>query len=314
MSGEDPRGREAAGGAAPPGRQAALALRSRVLRAIREFFHARDFVEVETPVRLRAPALELHIDAETSGDRFLRTSPELHMKRLLAAGMERIWQMGPCFRRGERGDRHHPEYTMLEWYRARADYRDILADTRDLLLAVAKEALGRTMVNYRGCTVRLDAPWTVLTVSDAFVRWADWDPAAAWDEERFDLDLVDKVELSLPRETPVVLIDYPAAAAALARRRADDPCVAERWELYAGGLELANAYSELTDAAEQRARFADCAAARKARGKPVYPLDEEFLAALPNMPPSGGIALGVDRLVMFLADARTLDDVMAFRE
>lgn len=292
----------------------ALAIRSALLHAIRGFFHDRGFTEVETPVRLRNPALELHIDAEPSGDHWLRTSPELHMKRLLAAGMERIFQMGPCFRRGERGDRHHPEYTMLEWYRANADCLSILADTEALVLRVAA-GLGRgTRILYQGRSITLAPPWQRIPVRDAFVRWAGWDPVVAWDAERFDLDLVEKVEPALPRDVPVVLTEYPAPAAALACRKPTDPAVAERWELYIGGMEIANAYTELTDAVEQRARFEQCASDRCALGKVVYPIDEAFLAALSHMPPSGGIALGVDRLAMLFADAASLDDVIAFRD
>ena len=174
--------------------------------------------------------------------------------------------------------------------------------------------LGRTDLTYQGRAIALLPRWERLTVSEAFQRWAGWDPVTQWDAERFDLDLVDKVEPRLPRECPVVLTDYPAPAAALARRKPSDPRVAERWELYVGGLELANAYSELTDPAEQRARFEACARDRRALGREVYPLDEAFLSALETMPPAGGIALGVDRLAMLFADAATLDGVMAFRE
>lgn len=298
--------------------KAALQLRSRLLHATRSFFHERGFTEVETPVRLTTPALETHIDAEPAGDHWLRTSPELHMKRLLAAGhsmrvasLEKIFQLGPCFRRGERGDRHHPEYTMLEWYRTNADYTDILADTKALIAHLAGES---NSIVYQGQRIDLLPRWERITVQDAFVRWAGWDPVAAWDEDRFNLDLVEKVEPAMPRDVPVVLTDYPAPAAALARRKPDHPRVAERWELYIAGLELANAYSELTDAAEQRARFEETAKQRRARGKEVYPIDEEFLSALSQMPPSGGIALGFDRLAMLFADAATLDGVMAFRE
>ncbi len=310
----------------------ALHLRSRLLHATRSFFHDRGFTEVETPVRLRTPALEAHIDAEPAGDHWLRTSPELHMKRLLAAGFEKIFQLGPCFRMGERGDRHHPEYTMLEWYRAHADYTDILADTKALIAHLAGSLAegGATppgallqpagpeappcQMAYQHQTIDLLPRWERITVREAFVRWAGWDPVAAWDEDRFNLDLVEKVEPALPRDVPVVLTDYPAPAAALARRKPSDPAVAERWELYIGGLELANAYSELADPVEQRSRFEEAARARRARGKEVYPVDEAFLAALAAMPPSGGIALGFDRLVMLFADAPTLDGVTAFRE
>lgn len=290
-----------------------LELRSRVLQAIRRWFGEHDFIEVETPVRLAAPALELHINAEPAGDRFLRTSPELHMKRLVAAGAQRIFQMGPCFRRGEYGSRHNPEYTMLEWYRADADYADVLLDTKALLLAVVREVKGTTDIVYQGRPLVFAPFWERLTVSEAFIRWAGWDPVQQYDADRFDLDLVDKVEPQLPRETPVILTDYPAAAAALSRRKPSNPAVAERWELYLGGLEIANAYSELTDPVEQRARFEECARQRAAAGRTVYPLDDDFLAELGCMPPTGGIALGVDRLVTILADLATLDDLLPFR-
>ena len=292
----------------------ALETRARVLAAIRAFFDARGFIEVETPIRLRSPALELHIDAEPSDSSFLRTSPELHMKRMLAAGYPRIYQLGPCFRRGERGDRHNPEYTMLEWYRAHADYTDILADAKALVAHVAMAVHGSTDIRYQGAPIQLMPAWERITVREAFLRFAGWDPVAAFDPARFDLDLVEKVEPQLPAHAPVVLTDYPAEAAALAKCKPTVPPVAERWELYIGGLELANAYTELTDAAEQRRRFEECAAKRRELGKEVYPLDEDFLKALASMPPSGGIALGVDRLVMLMADAATLAGVMAFRE
>ncbi len=287
----------------------AMERRARLAGAVRAFFRDGGFLEVETPVRVAAPATERHIDAEPSGSRWLRTSPELHMKRLLAAGCDRIFQLGPCFRAGERGAHHHPEYTMLEWYRAGAGYLDMLEDAARLL----RRAAGETFV-YRGRTVRLAPPWEVVPVSEAFRRHAGWDPAEAWDEDRFDVDLVDKVEPALPRDAPAVLIDYPAPAAALARLKPGDALRAERWELYVAGIELANAYTELTDPAEQRARFAACAQARAAAGKPAYPLDEAFLAALARMPPAGGVALGFDRLAMLLADAPSLDGVIAFRE
>ncbi len=291
-----------------------LALRARILQAIRQFFDARGFMEVETPVRIATPALELHIDAIPSGNAWLRTSPELHMKRLLAAGCERVYQLGPCFRQGERGDKHNPEFTLLEWYRTNADYRDILAETKALIAAVAEAALGHTWLDFCRTRIELMPVWEVLTVAEAFKTFAGWNPSEHFNAERFDLDMVNKVEKNLPTACPVVLIDYPAAVAALARRKPQDPRVAERWELYIGGIEIANAFSELTDPAEQRARFEACAVKRRALGQSVYALDEDFLAALESgLPPAAGIALGVDRLVMLLAGAFSLDDVLPFR-
>lgn len=295
-------------------RERALMIRSRVLRAIREFFFRHEFLEVETPVRIRAPALETHIDAEESGSHWLRTSPELHMKRLLAEGFPNVWQMGPCFRRGEHGRLHNPEFTMLEWYRANAGYIDILADTKSLVAFVAQEVCGATDITYNAQEIELLPRWQVFTVSEAFLQFAKWDPAKEWNEERFNIDLVEKVEPQLPRDIPVILKDYPVPAGALARKKPDNPALAERWELYLGGMEIANAYSELTDAAEQRARFEESARQRDELDKEIYPLDEKFLRALETMPPSGGIALGVDRLVMLLADAYAIDEVQAFQE
>ncbi|MDX9866650.1 MAG: amino acid--tRNA ligase-related protein [Kiritimatiellia bacterium] len=290
-----------------------LALRSRILHAVRAFFHAQDFVEAETPVRIPAPALETHIDAPPAGRAWLRASPELHLKRLLAAGSPRLYQIGPCFREGECGRRHNPEFTLLEWYRTQADYTAILRDTEALLTQVFQSVFGRTTLVYQGARIDLGTPWTRLSVREAYRRFAGWDPVRDWDPERFDLDMVRAVEPALPRDRPFVLTDYPAPAASLARLKPDDPQVAERWELYLGGLELANAYSELCDAETQRARFLAAAEARRHLGKAVYPLDEPFLAALRSgMPPCGGIALGIDRLVMLACDASDIAEVRPF--
>lgn len=283
--------------------------RSDALRAVRAFFDARGFIEVETPVRIRAPAQETNIDAPPSGRAFLRASPELHMKRLLCAGYERIYQMGPCFRTDECGRRHNPEFTLLEWYRARSDYNEMLADAE----ALVRHVLGGSIV-YRGEAIDLAAPWPRMTVREAFLKWAGWDPALGWDADRFDADLVEKVEPSLPRGRPCVLADYPAPAASLARLKPGDGRVAERWEVYIGGLELANAYTELCDAEAQRRRFEEAAEERRRLGKPAYPMDEAFLSALesPGMPPSGGIALGIDRLVMLACGAADIADARLF--
>ena len=290
-----------------------LSIRSRLLQCIRRFFIDRDFIEVETPVRIPAPAPELHIDAEPSGSCYLRTSPELHMKRLLVSGCSRIFQMGPCFRQGECGHLHNPEYTMLEWYRTDADYMDVLDDTKALLASVFEEIADVADSGGVRSGIEVAGDWEILTVEDAFLRFAGWNPVKAFDADRFDMELVTKVEPALCRDRPVILKDYPAAVAALAACRAEPPAVAERWELFLGGMELANAFSELTDAEEQRRRFAACGAARKAAGRDVYPLDEAFLSALDQgMPRSGGVALGVDRLMMLLTGAASIEQVRAF--
>lgn len=292
-----------------------IALRAQVLHAVRGYFREQDFLEVETPVHIRTPPPELHIEAVPAGDSFLRTSPELHMKRLLAAGYERIFQLGPCFRAGEKGALHHSEFTMLEWYRSNADYLDVLSDTEALIQAVATAVHGGTEFQYDGTSINVGRSCECHTIADAFRRHAGWDPTAEYDEDRFTVDLVEKIEPCLPRDRAVILKDYPAEAAALARCRPGTPPVAERWELYLGGLELANAFSELTDAAEQRRRFEEWTRARQRTGQAVYALDERFLSALEEgMPPSGGVALGIDRLVMLLADQPRIARVRPFLE
>lgn len=293
----------------------ALQTRSRLAQAVRAFFVARDFIEIETPVKLRAPAPEEHIEAETAGSMFLRTSPELHMKRLIAAGYGRVFQMGPCFRKDELGRLHNPEFTMLEWYRAEADYMDVLADAKALLTFAAMELFGRDALRRHDREIELAPVWDVFKVPELFRAQAGWDPSENWDEERFNLDLVEKIEPFLPRERPVILLDYPAGQAALARLKPGNPKVAERWELYINGIEVANAFSELVDPAEQRARFKEAAEHRRAAGMADYPMDEDFLEALEGgMPACAGVALGFDRLAMIMAGANTLDSVRAFRE
>lgn len=290
-----------------------LQTRNDILQAIRRFFLERDFIEVETPIRLPAPALEEFIDAIPSDDWYLRTSPELHMKRLLSDGIPRMFQMGACFRRGECGHLHNQEFTMLEWYRAHSDYREILSDTKLLIEYVAEKVLGGETIKFGEKEIDLNRPWLQLTVAEAFVKHAGWNPVEEYDADRFDFDLINKVEPALPKNRGVVLIDYPAEAAALSKRKADNPAVAERWELYLGGIEIANAFSELTDAEEQRERFEECAAKRAKAGRDVYPMDRPFLNALERgMPPSGGVALGVDRLVMFLANVQNIHQVRIY--
>lgn len=290
-----------------------LVFRARVVAAMRSFFDSRGYVEVETPVRIPAPALELHIDAEPSGECYLRTSPELDMKCLLGQGMQRVYQIGPCFRQGEQGRLHQPEFTMAEWYALGLDYRGLLAETRELV----ESMVARLESWCPGCTaasgIDWHKPWDILTVAEVYRQYAGWDPCCRYDADRFDLDMVSRIEPALPRDRGVVLMDYPVEAAALARCRAGDPPVAERWELYLGGVEIANAYGELTDAAEQRRRFAETAEARRAADRPIYPKDERFLTMLDaGLPACSGIALGLDRLVMVLAGTDSVQSVRAF--
>ena len=292
-----------------------LRRRDEMISSLRGWFHANGFYEVETPVRIPVPAPEPNIDCPPSAGAWLRASPELQMKRLLAAGADRIFQIGPCFRERERGARHNPEFTMLEWYRRGASAGDILVDTMALVRQAVRDVFGGGTLVYRGQSIDIGGDWTWLTVRDAFRRFAGWDPAVDWDADRFDVDLTTKVEPALPQNRPVVLGEYPAPAASLARLKPGDPLVAERWELYVGGMEIANAYGELADGAEQRRRFEAARAACAALGEADYGgLDEGFLRDLESgaFPPCGGIAVGIDRLAMLFCDAASIDEVRPF--
>lgn len=288
-------------------------MRSQLFRVIRDFFYKNDFVEVETPVRVEAPALEEYIDAEPSGDWFLRTSPELHMKRLVQAGLNRIFQIGPCFRHGEYGKRHRPEFTMLEWYAANADYRGILVQTQNLIREIFKKIHKGTCFAYMDYAIDVYAPWNELSVKHAFTQYGKTSLESALANNTFDQILVGDIEPNLGTKEPTILIDYPIALGGLARQNPSDPKLAERWELYIAGIELANAYSELTDADEQNRRFEECARSRRQRNHAVYPIDEDFLLALKNgLPACAGCALGIDRLLMILAKCSNLEDVLFF--
>ncbi len=293
-------------------RRSNLKARAVILQAIRTFFISEGYLEVDTPLLIPAPAPETHIDAIPAGPWFLHTSPELCMKRLLAAGYDRIFQLCHCWRAEERGSRHLPEFTMLEWYRADADYRDLMRDCERLVRGVARAAGCGTTVRFRDGVVELAGEWERLTVREAFCRYAGTTMEEALADDSFDLLMVEKIEPLLGTERPTFLCDYPAERSALARLSPDDPRVAERFELYICGVELANAFSELTDPVEQRQRFEAEAADRAARQRSGYPLPEPFLNELATMPPSAGIALGVDRLVMVLLDAAAIDDVVSF--
>lgn len=290
----------------------AMRLRAQMFRSVRRFFYDQDFLEVETPARIPAPAPESHIDAVPSGDWFLHTSPELCMKRLLAAGYPKIFQICKCFRAGERGARHLPEFTILEWYRAGADYRTLMEDCEALISDVAGELGGRERLPWQGRMVSLQRPWERLSVKEAFARHTRLTVSDALKADRFDEAMACDIEPHLGLERPVFLYDYPAELGALARVKIDAPGIAERFELYIGGVELANAFSELTDAKEQRRRFEHANSVRLLHGQTACPISESFLAALPRMPPSAGIALGLDRLAMIMADKDRIDDVVAF--
>ena len=289
-----------------------LALRAEIIRAIRRFFFENGYLEIETPVLTPAPAPEPHIDAEPCGDRFLQTSPELYMKRLLAAGYTKLFQLCKCFRKNERGRRHLPEFTLLEWYTAGDDYTAMMTQTEALILSVCRAVYGRDHLDYMGRRIDLTPPWERLPVRDAFGRFAGVSPETALEQGRFDELMVDAIEPNLNLGKPVFLYDYPAAAGALARLKPDDTTVAERFEIYMGGLELCNGFTELIDPEEQRLRFAEAQKELRLSGKSVYPMPERFLEALKDMPEASGNAMGLDRLVMLFADAASIDEVVAF--
>jgi elongation factor P--(R)-beta-lysine ligase len=325
-----------------------LGVRGAVLRAVRRFFETRDFAEVETPALQFSPGLEPHLMAfETSlvaPDRarqrtlFLHTSPEFAMKKLLVAGEKRLFQIAKVFRNAERAATHHPEFSMLEWYRAGAGYEDIMEDCVALLRDSA-EASGRGRFSGRGCQSDPFRAWERISVVDAFARYANVDLLAclgpaprspepgpfiaaaraigigardddSWDDVFFRVFL-DRIEPRLGHPAPTILHDYPIAMAALARAKPGEPRLAERFEVYVCGLELANAFGELTDAAEQRQRFvADMDLKERLYGH-RYPIDDELIQALEHgMPASSGIALGFDRLVMLASGAERIEDVL----
>ncbi|HEY6726431.1 MAG TPA: EF-P lysine aminoacylase EpmA [Polyangiaceae bacterium] len=296
---------------------ARLVQRARLVQGVRAFFETRGFLEVTTPVRVPTPGLDANVNALRSERHFLITSPEHHMKRLLSGGLPRIFQLTPCFRADEAGTLHEPEFAMLEWYRAWSDYHAIMQDTEALVHQVTLALRGNASVEHAGRSIDVTPPFRRLSVAAAFQKYADGADAlmlAETDEARYFELLVERVEPGLARaKKPVFLVDYPRNQAALACASPQNPRTAQRFELYLGGVELSNGFSELTDAAEQRQRFEEERRQRRDARQPVYALDERFLAALvEGMPRAGGNALGLDRLLMLVCGAPSIADVMAF--
>jgi elongation factor P--(R)-beta-lysine ligase len=322
-------------------RRGFLLARNRIIAAMRQWFAAQDFLEVDVPAMVVSPGNEAHLHAfktvlinpDGSEDiRYLHTSPEFACKKLLAAGEERIFSLGHVFRNRERTATHAPEFTMLEWYRARRPYADIIADTVALARLAAAETR-RAQFEWKGrvCHVAAEAEW--LSVNDAFKRYANVDllatlradgqvdrdalakvsPVAFGEGETwsdiFSRILVEKVEPNLGDGPLTILFEYPAVEAALARQCSHDARVAERFELYACGVELANGFGELTDAEEQRRRFVDEMDIKELIYGERYPLDEDLLRALTMMPEASGVALGLDRLIMLATGATRIDQV-----
>jgi lysyl-tRNA synthetase class 2 len=281
-----------------------------MVQSIRAFFLDRHFLEVETPLLVSSLPPEVHINPIIAGDGFLHTSPEICMKRLLAAGYTRIFQISKCFRLGERGDHHLPEFTLLEWYRTGIDYKVLMEECEELVLWIS-QALGKgDKFHYQDSILDFRRPWDRISVKEAFHRFASLTMDAALDQGCFDEIMVKEIEPRLGAIRPAFLYDYPASLAALARLNSEN--FAERVEIYIGGMELANGFSELTDAQEQRARFERDLKKRKDLGKKIYPLPEKFLASLEQMPDAAGMALGVDRLAMIFTDSTLIDNVVPF--
>ena len=325
------------------GRRPLLLARNRIQAAIRDWLGARDFLEIDPAALAVSPGNEAHLHGfetrQIGNDgvpraMYLHTSPEFAMKKLLAAGEERIFSLSHVWRNRERGPLHSPEFTMLEWYRAGEDYRQLFKDCA-AFLGLAAKAAGAERLQFRGITCDPYATPEVVTVAEAFAEFAGIDLLATCDGAETDAEalraqavargirlgaddgwsdmlsrsLVEKVEPHLGHGRPLILDRYPAAEAALARPAAD-PREAERFELYACGVELANGFGELTDPAEQRRRFLMEMDEKSRVYGERYPLDEDFLAALAHMPPASGCALGFDRLVMLATGAPRLDEVI----
>jgi lysyl-tRNA synthetase class 2 len=321
-----------------------LRARTLIRAALREWFEARDFIEVEAAILQASPGNEAHLHAFAtqrvnpageSSTRYLHTSPEFACKKLLAAGEPRIFEFARVFRNRERGALHHPEFTMLEWYRAREPY-DALMDDCAALLALAARAVDARQFSFRDRSADAFAAPERLTVAHAFQRYASIDLLATVTGDAVDRDalahqaenqkiriaaddtwsdifsrvLVERIESNLGIGRPTILDEYPLVEAALAQRKSSDPRVTERFELYMCGVELANGFGELTDAPEQRRRFeAEMDEKERLHGE-RYPIDEDFLAALAVMPPASGIALGFDRLVMLATGATRIEQVL----
>jgi lysyl-tRNA synthetase class 2 len=293
-------------------RESCLRMRAVIIQTVRAFFIGRGYMEIETPNLIPAPAPETHIDAISAANGFLHPSPELCMKRLLSAGYPAIFQVCKCYRGGERGRHHLPEFTLLEWYRTGADYMDIMVECEEMIRSVAADTGRGDRIEYMGREIDLKGPWQRMTVHEAFQRYSPMPLEDALNADRFDEIMALHIESGIDISRPLFLYDYPPSLAALSRIKRSDPPLAERFELYMGGLELANAFSELTDVDEQVKRFEKERERRRQLGKADYPFPDRFIKELGNMPDSAGIAFGIDRLVMLFADTDTIDGVVSF--
>nr|WP_320011636.1 EF-P lysine aminoacylase EpmA [uncultured Desulfobulbus sp.] len=295
-----------------------LRQRSRLLQAIRSFFYERAYIEVDTPVRLPVLIPESNILPYTSEDWFLQTSPELCMKRLLARGCDQIFQICHCFRKEEQGRLHQSEFTMLEWYHKRWSYLELMQECEQFVCSLAKiiadfrgVAEKGTAVLAQDTVIDLTPPWEYLSVAEAFARYAQRSVEDVLVADCFDEVLVTDVEPMLGKSKPTFLYDYPAVLGSLARKKHAAPHLAERFELYIGGIELANGFSELTDAKEQRQRFVAEIKSMGGGGRRAL-IPENFLVDLPQMGECAGVALGLDRLFMLFMGEKNLQQSGTF--
>ncbi|PJB72845.1 MAG: EF-P lysine aminoacylase GenX [Alphaproteobacteria bacterium CG_4_9_14_3_um_filter_47_13] len=319
-----------------------LKMRMGLIKAVRAYFDAQDFYEIETPILQVCPVMDTHIHAFASDilgvdlkkerTLYLHTSPEFAMKKLMVAGIDRLYQICHVFRNGEGSRLHSPEFTMIEWYRAPGGYEDIMEDCIGLLRFCA-EKLGVKTFRHKDKTCDPFKSWQKISVAEAFMHYADIDLTAfledkegfsraiaaqgirvaeddRWDDLFFRV-MADKIEPFLGMEVPTIIYDYPASMASLSRRKPDAPRFAERFELYVCGIELANAFGELTDAVEQETRFHEEMAVKNTLYGEQYPIDEDFIHALKfGLPDSGGIALGIDRFAMLVSGAEDIAQVL----
>ncbi|MGD9822764.1 EF-P lysine aminoacylase EpmA [Desulfobacter sp.] len=289
-----------------------LKKRSLVSELTRDFFRSMDFFEVETPLRCPSVIPEAHIDPVTSQGAYLQASPELCMKRLLARSADKIFQICKCFRQGERGQRHLPELTLLEWYAAHKTYEDLMDQCQGLLRHIAQGVGTPGRLVYQGASLDLAGAFERISVAGAFEHYSDISLDEALESGRFDEILSFDIEPHLGTTRPCFLYDYPISMASLSAVHPEKPDTAQRFEMYVAGIELANGFTELTDPELQRKRFETENELRVSQGKTKLPLPEKFLSDLALMPPAAGIALGMDRLVMLFCDAPDIEQVVAF--
>jgi len=283
-----------------------LRYRHRIIIQIRNFFDTRGYVAVDTPVRVKSPGVDPYIDAVNAGaGYYLAPSPELHMKRLLCLDIDRLYQITHAFRENEQGQHHNCEFMMLEWYRKGTDYAGIMEETEELILYITKEE-SLPISSFR-------FPFEKVAVDELYVKCADWRPSADWNEDRYFHDWVEKIDPYLKTKEGLFICDFPEPLAALSKPKEDNGKLCQRFELFIKGIEIANAYTELTDYEEHGRRFKNAREKRRQMGKDPYHIDEEFMRMISGgLPECGGIALGIDRLIMAMLAIDHIDHVQTF--